>query len=326
MKNVKIRKISTRAKKFILSGGLLTAVLFLSGCMRFDQETGDPQGFLSEIVFDFLIIPLSQFLDILANVVGNYGLAIIVFTILFRLILLPMTFKQQRSMVENQIKMGAIQPITAEIQAEMKATDDQAEQQALNMELMDIYKENNVGIASQLSGCLPLLLQMPIFVAMFQVLRRSDAIASSSFLGINLGETSMVLAVVTGLIYFVQSRLMVKAMPEDQQKTAGTTMYITPVMMAFIGFSSPAGISLYWMMSGVFSLFQQLFNNYYYKPKIEAEIKEEVGDFNVTRKRKPAQRVTVKDNSSTATPKNAGNSNRNAKNKRNAGKQQRNRK
>ena len=99
MKNVNIRKISTRTKKFLLSGGLLTTLLFLSGCMRFDQETGAPQGFLSEIVFDFLIIPLSQFLDVLANFVGNYGLAIIVFTVLFRLILLPMTFKQQRSMV-----------------------------------------------------------------------------------------------------------------------------------------------------------------------------------------------------------------------------------
>lgn len=314
------RKISTRTKKFILSGGLLTTLLFLSGCMRFDQETGAPQGFLSEIVYDFLIIPLSSFLDVLANFVGSYGLAIIVFTILFRLILLPMTFKQQRSMVENQIKMGAVQPITAEIQAELKATEDPAEQQALNTELMEIYRENNISLGSQLSGCFPLLLQMPIFVAMFQVLRRSDEIANATFLGINLGETSMILAVATGLIYFLQSKLMVNAMPEEQQKTAGSTMYITPIMMAFIGFSSPAGISLYWMMSGVFSLGQQFFNNYYFKPKIEAEVKEEVGDLKIERKK----RTTVKTVNNTVNAPNQNRPSNRNRNNRNAGKQQRN--
>lgn len=322
MKNVNTRKISTRTKKFILSGGLLTTLLFLSGCMRFDQETGAPQGFLSEIVYDFLIIPLSSFLDVLANFVGSYGLAIIVFTILFRLILLPMTFKQQRSMVENQIKMGAVQPITAEIQAELKATEDPAEQQALNMELMEIYRENNISLGSQLSGCFPLLLQMPIFVAMFQVLRRSDEIANATFLGINLGETSMILAVATGLIYFLQSKLMVNAMPEEQQKTAGSTMYITPIMMAFIGFSSPAGISLYWMMSGVFSLGQQFFNNYYFKPKIEAEVKGEVGDLKIERKK----RTTVKTVNKTDDTLNQNRPSNRNRNNRNAGKQQRNRK
>ena len=306
----------------MLSGGLMTALLFLSGCMRFDQETGAPQGALSEVVYRVLIIPLSQFLDILANFVGSYGLAIIVFTILFRLILLPMTFKQQRSMVENQIKMGAVQPITAEIQAEIKATEDQAEQQALNMELMEIYRENNVSIGSQLSGCFPLLLQMPIFVAMFQVLRGSEAIASSTFLGINLGATSTALAVVTGLIYFIQSRLMVKAMPEEQQKTAGATMYVTPVMMAFIGFSSPAGIALYWMMSGLFSLWQQFFNNYYFKPKIEAEVKAEVGDLKIERKRKSPVK-TVQNAVEVSEEVKPVNKNRN-RNNRNAGKQQRN--
>ena len=322
MKNVNTRKISTRTKKFILSGGLLTTLLFLSGCMRFDQETGAPQGFLSEIVYDFLIIPLSSFLDVLANFVGSYGLAIIVFTILFRLILLPMTFKQQRSMVENQIKMGAVQPITAEIQAELKATEDPAEQQALNTELMEIYRENNISLGSQLSGCFPLLLQMPIFVAMFQVLRRSDEIANATFLGINLGETSMILAVATGLIYFLQSKLMVNAMPEEQQKTSGPTMYITPIMMAFIGFSSPAGISLYWMMSGVFSLGQQFFNNYYFKPKIEAEVKEEVGDLKIERKK----RTTVKTVNNTVNAPNQNRPSNRNRNNRNAGKQQRNRK
>lgn len=318
------RKLSTNAKKFLLTGGLATAVLFLSGCMRFDQETGAPQGALSEIVYDFLVVPLSQFLDVLADMVGNYGIAIIIFTVLFRLILLPFTLKQQKGMIEQQVKMQGVQPVTQEIQAEIKATDDPAEQQALNAELMELYREHNIGIGGQLAGCLPLLLQMPIFVAMLQVLRGSEAITQATFFGMSLGERSIAFAAATGLIYFIQSRMMISAMPEEQQKTAGMTMYITPVMMMMIGFSSPAGVSLYWMFSGVFSLFQQAFNNFYYKPKIEAEVKEKLGDVkNITRKKKSAASAPRKKAENVTEEKAMNNRNRNRN--RNAG-QQRNKK
>lgn len=324
MKNVKTRKLNTKIKKYMLTGTLLSAVLFLSGCMRFDQETGAPQGFLSEIVYDFLIIPLDQFLNFLGEFLGNYGLAIIVFTLLFRLILLPLTLRQQKGTIESQIKMSAIQPVTQEIQAELKATDDPQEQQALNMELMEIYRENDVNIGGQLSaGCLPLLLQMPIFVAMFQVLRRSNEIANASFMGMELGERSIILAVITGAIYLLQSRMMIKNMPEEQQATAGTTMYITPVMMFMFAVSGPAGIGLYWLVSGVFTIGQQLFNQLYYKPRIEANVREKLGPVKkIERKRRVRRDVTPTDEADSTI---ASNEDRNHNRNRNAGKQQRNR-
>lgn len=324
MKNVKTRKLNTKIKKYMLTGTLLSAVLFLSGCMRFDQETGAPQGFLSEIVYDFLIIPLDQFLNFLGEFLGNYGLAIIVFTLLFRLILLPLTLRQQKGIIESQIKMSAIQPVTQEIQAELKATDDPQEQQALNMELMEIYRENDVNIGGQLSaGCLPLLLQMPIFVAMLQVLRRSNEIANASFMGMELGERSIILAVITGAIYLLQSRMMIKNMPEEQQATAGTTMYITPVMMFMFAVSGPAGIGLYWLVSGVFTIGQQLFNQLYYKPRIEANIREKLGPVKkIERKRRVRRDVTPTDEADSII---ASNEDRNRNRNRNAGKQQRNR-
>lgn len=308
----------------MLTGTLLSAVLFLSGCMRFDQETGDPQGFLSEIVFNYLIIPLGQLLNFLGEFLGSYGLAIIVFTLLFRLILLPLTLRQQKGTIESQIKMSAVQPVTQEIQAELKATDDPAEQQALNMEMMEIYRENDINIGGQLSsGCLPLLLQMPIFVAMFQVLRRSNEIANASFMGMELGERSIILAVITGAIYLLQSRMMIKNMPEEQQATAGTTMYITPVMMFMFAVSGPAGIGLYWLVSGVFTIGQQLFNQLYYKPRIEANIREKLGPVKkIERKRRVRRDVTPTDEADSII---ASNEDRNRNRNRNAGKQQRNR-
>lgn len=306
-------------------GGLMSTILFLSGCMRFDVDTGAPQGFLSELVYDFLIVPLDGFLDTLANFLGGYGLAIIVFTILFRLILLPLTLRQQKSMIESQVKMAAIQPVATEIQAEMKTVENETEKQALSMELMELYRENDISMTGQLSsGCLPLLLQMPIFVAMLQVLRQSPAIAQASFLGVNLGETSIVLGVVTAFIYLLQMRLSMANLPQEQRQATGATMYITPVMMGFLAISGPAGIALYWMISGLFGIVQQLFINNYYRPRIQGQVREKMGDIEVVeRKRKPNtviphQQEQLEQNNQT--PRN-----KNQKRNRNAGKQQRNR-
>lgn len=322
MKNVKKRKLNIRSKKYALMATLMTATLFLSGCMRFDMETGAPQGFFSSLVHDFLIVPLEYALDFLGSTFGNYAIAIVVFTIIFRLILLPLTLKQQKGMIESQTKMGRVQPVMAEIQEEMKETDDPTEKQALNMELMEIYKENDINPVGQLSsGCLPLLLQMPIFIAMIQVMRRSTALNNASLFGISLGERSIILAVITAVIYFLQSKVMISAMPEEQQKTAGTTMYISPVMMLVIGISSPAGIALYWLISGLFTFFQQLFNTYYYKPKVEEKIREEMGDVEVVERKREARRdVSPNKNNRNVTDNQKNNRNRNA------GKQQRNRK
>lgn len=327
MKNVKKRKLNIKSKKYALTATLITATLFLSGCMRFDQETGDPQGFFSSLIHDFLIVPLEYALDFLGNNLGSYAIAIIVFTIIFRLILLPITLKQQKGMIESQTKMGKVQPVMAEIQEEMKATDDPTEKQALNMELMEIYKENDINPMSQLSsGCLPLLLQMPIFIAMIQVMRNSEAISDASLLGINLGQRSILLAVITAAIYFLQSKVMISAMPEEQQKTAGATMYVSPIMMLFIGISSPAGIALYWLVSGLFTFFQQLFNTCYYKPKIEEEIREKTGDIEVVKRKKKARRdVSPSKNQSQQQSNRNRNAGKQQKN-RNAGKQQRNNK
>lgn len=324
MKNVKKRKFNIRSKKYALMATLMTATLFLSGCMRFDMETGAPQGFFSSLVHDFLIIPLEHALDFLGSTFGNYAIAIVVFTVIFRLILLPLTLKQQKGMIESQTKMGRVQPVMAEIQEEMKETDDPTEKQALNMELMEIYKENDINPMGQLSsGCLPLLLQMPIFIAMIQVMRRSTALNNASLFGISLGERSILLAVITAVIYFLQSKVMISAMPKEQQKTAGTTMYISPVMMLVIGISSPAGIALYWLISGLFTFFQQLFNTYYYKPKVEEKIREEMGDLKVVeRKNKVRRDVSPDKNNRNIKDSQKNNRNRN----RNAGKQQRNRK
>lgn len=303
----------------------MSTILFLSGCVRFDMDTGAPQGFLAELVYDFLIVPLDGLLDAFATFLGSYGLAIIVFTILFRLILLPLTLKQQKGMIESQVKMAVVQPVASEIQAEMKETTNEDEKQALSMELMQLYRDNDISMTSQIStGCLPLLLQMPIFIAMLQVLRQSSEIAQATFLGLSLGERSIVLGVITGLVYFLQIKLSMANLPEEQRQASGATMYVTPVMMFFFSMSGPAGIALYWMVSGLFGIGQQLFINNHYRPRIQAQVREKMGDVEVVeRERKPN---TIKPNNQEQLQQNnTENVKQNRNRNRNSGKQQRNR-
>lgn len=277
-------------KKWILSGGMLTVVLFLSGCMRINQETGEPQGFVSEIIYNFLVIPTEMLLDWLAAALGNYGLAIIAMTILVRLILLPLTFRQRRSMTESQYKMAAVQPALNEIQAEMKETKDPQQQQELQKEQMQIMQENDINVLGQLAGCLPLLIQMPIFIAVLHVLQHSESIANASFLGLQLGQTSILLGVLTGALYFFQTKLMQKSMPDSQQQQTGAMMYMTPVLMLFISITGPAGLALYWFAGGIFAIGEALFMNNYYKPKIEKELEEKYGDQKVVERKPQAER------------------------------------
>jgi len=109
-------------------------------------------------IFEIVTKPLGLLLVTLYTFIHNYGLTLIVFTFLVKLILLPLTIKQQKSMLETQ----KIQPLLAEIQAKYKT--DKAK---LNEETMKLYKEHNVNPAG---GCLPLLIQMPIIISLYWVI------------------------------------------------------------------------------------------------------------------------------------------------------------
>ena len=325
--------MTKKLKRWILTGGMASVVLFLSGCMRIDQETGEPQGFMSDIIYNFLVIPTEMLLDWLASAIGGYGLAIIALTILVRLILLPLTFRQRRSMTESQYKMAAVQPALTEIQNEMKETNDPQRQQDLQKEQMQIMQENDINVLGQLAGCLPLLIQMPIFIAVLTVLRNSESIANASFLGVQLGETSIILGLLTGVIYFFQSKLMQKSMPEAQQKQTGAMMYMTPILMLFISVTGPAGLALYWFAGGIFAIAEALFMNNYFKPKIEKELEEKYGDQKkVERKPQPEKkspeptldRDKIREKNAKANPKNRNRNQGGNGTGRNSGKQNRN--
>ena len=193
---------------------------------------------------------LKQFLALLLTTtdkyVGNFGVSIIIVTILIKIALLPLTLKQDKSMKE----MKKIQPELEKLK-EKYAND----KQMLNIKTMELYKEHKV---NPLGGCLPLLLQLPILFALFGVLRSGIIPADSSFLWLKLTDKDpyYILPILNGAVSFFQQKLMGSADSNPQMKNM---MYIFPIMMIMISYKMPSGLQLYWLTSSILAVVQQYF-------------------------------------------------------------------
>lgn len=179
------------------------------------------------------------------NVVQNFGLSIIVATIIIRIILLPLTLKQDRSMKA----MKKIQP-------EMEKIKEQYghDKVLLNQKTMELYKKHNVNPAG---GCLPLLIQLPILFALFGVLRGGIIPEHAKFLWLELAKPDpyYVFPILNGLVSFFQQKLMGNS-DNPQMKNM---MYMFPLMMVFISYKMPGGLQLYWLTSSLTAVIQQYF-------------------------------------------------------------------
>jgi len=200
-----------------------------------------------------LVEPLSQALLFFAQVTGSSGWAIILFTVVVKVILFPLTWQQ----IKSQRAMAVIQPkIKA---AQKKFGKDRAK---VSEETMRIYKENNVNPAS---GCLPLVIQMPIWFALYQALQslgQHNPLFQESFWWLpNLSQHDpyYVLPVLTAVTQWGIQRMMAPPSVDPQQAQMNRAMQIMPLMFLFFSLQFPSGLVLYWVTSNLVSFVQQYF-------------------------------------------------------------------
>ena len=194
---------------------------------------------------------------------GNYGLSIILMTLIIRFVLLPLTMNQYKTQTLMKGKMDGLKPELTAIQDKIKKTKDKAKQQELQMEMMSLYKKHNVNPLNM--GCLPLLIQMPILMGFYYAIKGSHEIATHSFLWFNLGQADHIMAIIAGVIYYFQSVVSMRQMPAEQQATMKMMSYISPAMILFISFSAPAALPLYWSIGGLFMIIQTILLQKIYK-------------------------------------------------------------
>ena len=256
-------------KKLTLAGLLSVLLLTLSGCVR-TTKSGKPYGF----VYDYMAKPMQHLMEWLAAHLGNnYGWAIIVIVVVVRSILLPVMFSQMKKSTITQEKMAKVQPLIKELSEKQKAAKTPEEQAAVSQQMMALYRDNNISITGGI-GCLPLLIQLPVFAALYAAIRYSPDLYHAEFFGIALGKPSIILAVLSFIAYAAQSYLGLTGVPEEQKKQMKMAIWMSPFMTFFISLTSSAGLGLYFFIGGLFAILQTLMVNAY-RPRIRKRIEEE---------------------------------------------------
>ncbi|EEW52916.1 membrane protein insertase YidC [Limosilactobacillus antri] len=256
-------------KKLTLAGLLSVLLLTLSGCVR-TTKSGKPYGF----VYDYMAKPMQHLMEWLAAHLGNnYGWAIIVIVVVVRTILLPVMFSQMKKSTITQEKMAKVQPLIKELSEKQKAAQTPEEQAAVSQQMMALYRDNNISITGGI-GCLPLLIQLPVFAALYAAIRYSPDLYHAEFFGIALGKPSILLAVLSFIAYAAQSYLGLVGVPEEQKKQMKMAIWMSPFMTFFISLTSSAGLGLYFFIGGLFAILQTIMVNAY-RPRIRQRIEEE---------------------------------------------------
>lgn len=247
-------------KKLLLFLGLTSLVVILTACGTTDVSVNSTGIWERYIVYNFARV--IQFLSF-----GNPGVGIILFTLLVRIILFPLMNYQNKSMKKTQ----ELQPKIKELQEQYSSKDPDTVRK-LQEEQQRLYDEHGV---NPFAGCLPLLVQMPILMAVWQAISRVPALTEGQFLWLELGkiDPTYILPVLAAILTFISTKLA-----STNQLEANPSMkvmnYMMPAMILLMGVRLASGLSLYWVISNAFQVVQTLIINNPFQARREREEEE----------------------------------------------------
>jgi len=213
--------------------------------------------------FTFIAKPMFLFLKYIYSLIGNWGWTIVIATIIIKLVLFPLTFKGMVSMN----KMKELSPKVKEIQAKYKG-----EPQKMNAKMMELYKKHG---ANPMGGCLPMIMQIPVFFAIYRVLLNSFELKQSAWIlwyhDLSAMDPYYVLPILMGATMFWQQHVTPQNFTDPMQ---AKIMKFLPVIFTFFFVTFPAGLTLYWFVNNLFSVGQQYYVNAIFNKAKEKENKK----------------------------------------------------
>ena len=239
------------------AGGATMAMQLYAGPKEYDILKGLNAGLEDTIDFGWFVFgswglvkavakPIFYVLRFLYEFTHNYGVTIILLTMLIKLMFVPLQYKSYKSMKQMQV----IQPKVLAIQNKFK--DDR---ERLNKELIKLYKDHRV---NPVGGCLPMVLQMPVFVALFNILYMTIDLRQAPFMlwikDLSVQDPYYVLPIIMGATMVIQQKITPTTMDPMQAKI----MLFLPVFMTFLFVNFPAGLVLYWLTNNTLTITQQV--------------------------------------------------------------------
>ena len=243
---------------FIHGGSNITFSGFMGPKNHRDLEALNPE--LIDVIdygwFTFIAKPMFLLLQFIQGYVGNWGWTIVILTILIKLVLFPLSFK---GMVSMQ-KLKDLAPKMKEIQAKYK--DDKQKQ---SMHMMELYKKHG---ANPMGGCLPLILQIPVFFAIYRVLLNAIELKGAPWMlwihDLAEMDPYFVLPILMGATMYIQQKITPNTMQDEMQKKI---FQFLPVIFTFFFLWFPAGLTLYWFINNLFTIGQQYYINSVFERK-----------------------------------------------------------
>ena len=301
-------------KRIALSIMGVAMLLVLTGCVQIDKATGQPTG----PVWEFLGAPMGEAIKYLATDKGlGFGVAIIVVTIIVRLLILPLGIYQSWKATLHSEKMNALKDVLEPHQTRLKEATTQEEKLEAQQALFAAQKEHGISMLGGV-GCFPILIQLPFFSAIYFAAQHTEGVSEASFMGIALGSPSWILLACAGVLYYLQSLLSLHGVEDETQREQLKKMiYMSPLMIVMFSIFSPASVTLYFVVGGIIMIFQQFIINYLIRPKLRQQVREEFAKNPPKANKTSATRkdVTPEPVSAITT------SNKKKNNKRNSGKQ-----
>lgn len=239
------------SKKYLLLISMIVLLALLAGCSSMNEPiTPESTGFWDE----YFVYPVSWLITYFAELTGgSYGLGIVIVTIIVRLVLLPLNVKQLKS----SKAMQDVQPELKEIQKKYSSKDANT-QQKLQKETMALFQSHGV---NPLAGCLPIFVQMPVLIAIYHAISRTEEIKLHDFLWFQLGQPDpyFILPIIAAGATFLQQKLMMAGSPAGQNPQMMIMMYVMPIMIGVFAVFFPSALALYWVVGNIFMVAQTIF-------------------------------------------------------------------
>ena len=251
-----------KVKRVLSLAAIGSLTLFLAACSN-KPVTSHSTGLWDHyIVYNF-----SRFIIWLSNNCGGYGMGIIIFTIIIRVLLLPLMFYQTKSMLKTQ----ELAPKLKAIQKKYSSRDRES-MVKMQEETSKLYKEAGV---NPWASMLPMIIQLPIMWALYQAIWRTPELRHGTFLWLQLGHTDpyYILPILAALFTFLSSWLSMASMPERNAMTSAMTWFM-PIMVFYMALGFSSAITLYWVVSNAFQVVQTLLLQNPFKIRREREAKE----------------------------------------------------
>lgn len=245
---------------------LALTTLLLSACSTQSTNSKNPNFFTHYVVnpFTISIHTVADFFN------GDYGLSIIIITLLIRLALMPLMLRQYKNQMAMKEKMDVLKPEMDVIQKKMKTEKDPKKKQELQAEMMGLYSKHGVNPLNM--GCLPILIQMPILTGFYYAIRSSKEIGTHHFLWFSLGHPDIVITIIAGLVYYFQFKVSQSNMPTQQQEQMKYMGLLSPLMIVMFSLKAPAALPLYWVVGGTFLIIQTIISRNLYQSKKTSDI------------------------------------------------------